>query len=118
MRGLVCWKPFEFKYCRLHGMNSDHCLHAALGAYDPHQEETLLSALDAHRVMHPDMGDWDFATSRTRSHEPDHGDIRCGAVMARESVLGRDASNPWGKDANDWCDRKSTGNEAASPNWW
>jgi hypothetical protein len=25
--------------------------------------------------MHPDMGDWDFTTSRTRSHGADHGDI-------------------------------------------
>jgi hypothetical protein len=94
MRGVWCRKSFVFKYRRLHGMNSDHCLHAALGAYDPDPDKTWLSALNAQRVMHPDMVDVDFTTSRTQSHEPDHGDIRCGAVMARESVLGMNASNP------------------------
>ena len=75
-------------------MSSDHCLHAALGAYDPDPEKTLLSALNAHRVMHPDMVDADFTTSRTRPHETDHGDIRHGAVMGRESILGRNAGHP------------------------
>ncbi len=89
-----------------------------LGAYDPDPAKTLLSALDAHRVMHPDMVGADFTTSRTRSHDADQGDIRHEAVMARESVLGRDAFNPWGEDANDWGDRKSTEDEAASPNGW
>ena len=94
MRGVWCRQSFEFKYRRLHGMSSDHCLHAALGAYDPDPEKTLLSALNAHRVMHPDMVDADFTTSRTRPHETDHGDIRHGAVMGRESILGRNAGHP------------------------
>jgi hypothetical protein len=43
-----------------------------LGAYDPQPEKTWQSALNAHRVMHPDMGDSDVTISRTRSHETDH----------------------------------------------
>jgi hypothetical protein len=78
-------------------MNSDHCLHAALGAYDPDPEETLLSALNAHRVMHPGMVDSEVTISRMRAHDADHGDIRHGAVMARESNLGADVDAYMGR---------------------
>jgi hypothetical protein len=80
-----------------------------MGAYDPDPVKTWLSALDAHRVMHPDMGDSDFTTSRTRSHEAEHGDIRHKAVMARESNLGRDADHPWGNGETGFGDGKSPG---------
>ena len=118
MRGVGCRQSFEFKYRRLHGMDSDHCLHAALGAYDPDPVKTWLSVLNAHRVMHPDMGDSDFTTLRTRSHEADHGDIRHGAVMAPEPILGSKAFNPWGGGVIDPGDGKSPGEGAPSPNGW
>jgi hypothetical protein len=89
-----------------------------MGAYDSDPAKTLLSALDAHRVMHPDMVDADFTTSRTRPHETDHGDIRHGAVMGRESILGRNAGHPWVNGANGVGDGKSQGEGAASPNGW
>ena len=89
-----------------------------MGAYDPDPAKTLLSALNAHRVMHPEMGDSDFTTSRTRPHETDHGDIRLGAVMGRESILGRNAGHPWVNVANGVGDGKSPGEGAASPNGW
>jgi hypothetical protein len=96
-------------------MNSDHCLHAALGAYDPDPAKTWLSALVAHRVMHPDMVNSDFTTSRTRSHEADRGDIRHGAVMAREIILEREEGHPWGDGAKGHGDRIFSGEGAASP---
>ncbi len=111
-------QSFEFKYRRLHGMNSDRCLHAALGAYDPDPAKTWLSALDAHRVMNPNSVDADFTTSRTRSHDADQGDIRHGAVMAREPTLDRDAEHPWGNGANGVGDGKSPEEGTASPNGW
>ena len=89
-----------------------------MGAYDPQPARTWLSALNAHRVMHPEMGDSDFTTSRTRSHEAEHGDIRHGAVMARESILERDVGHPWGNGANGLGDGKSPGEGATSPNGW
>jgi hypothetical protein len=89
-----------------------------MGAYDPDPDKTWLSALDAHRVKHPDMVDSDFTTSRTRSHEPDHRDIRHEAVMARESILDRNADHPWVNGANGVGDGKSSGEGTASPNGW
>ena len=118
MRGVGCRQSFEFKYRRLHRMNSDHCLHAALGAYDPDPVKTWLSVLNAHRVMHPGTVDSDFTTSRTRSHETDDGDIRHEAVMARESILDRNADHPWVNGANGVGDGKSSGEGTASPNGW
>jgi hypothetical protein len=90
----------------------------SMGAYDPDPAKTWLSALNAHRVMHPDMEDSDFTTSRTRSHETDHRNVRYGAVMTRESILGTDVDQPWGDHANDRDDRNSTGEGTASPNGW
>ena len=89
-----------------------------MGAYDPDPVKTWLSALDAHRVMHPDMGDSDFTTSRTRPHDADHGDIRHGAVMGSESILGRNAGHPWVNGANGVGDGKSPGEGTASLNGW
>ncbi|MBV5348005.1 MobA/MobL family protein [bacterium] len=89
-----------------------------MGAYDPDPDKTWLSALDAHRVKHPDMVDSDFTTSRTRSHETDHRDIRHEAVMARESILDRNADHPWVNGANGVGDGKSSGEGTASPNGW
>jgi hypothetical protein len=89
-----------------------------MGAYDPDPVKTWLSALDAHRVMHPDMVDADVTPSRTRPHETDHGDIRHGAVMARESNLGRDVGFPWGNGETGFGDGKLPGEGAASPNGW
>jgi len=89
-----------------------------MGAYDPDPAKTWLSVLNAHRVMHPDMGDWDFTTTCTRPHDADHGDIRHGAVMARESILERNACHPWGGGVDDTGDRKFPGEGAASPNGW
>jgi hypothetical protein len=87
-----------------------------LGAYDPDSAKTLLSALNAHRVMHPDMVNSDFTTSRTWAHETDHRDIRHGAVMARESILGSKACNPWGGGVNDRGDRNFPGAGTGPPN--
>ena len=89
-----------------------------LGAYDPDPAKTCLSALDAHRVMHPDMVDADVTISRTRSHKADQECIRHEAVMARESILDRDAVHPWGNGANDRDDRNSTGEGTAFTNGW
>jgi hypothetical protein len=89
-----------------------------MGAYDPDQVKTWLSALDAHRVMHPDMVDADFTTSRTRSHDADQGDIRHGAVMARESILDRNTDHPWVNGETGFGDGKSPGQGATSPNGW
>lgn len=89
-----------------------------MGAYDPDPAKTWLSALDAHRVMHPDMVDADFSTSRTRSHDADQGDMRHGAVMGRESILGRNAGHPWENGETGFGDGKSPGEGAASPNGW
>ncbi|MEI8158652.1 MAG: hypothetical protein WCH60_17450, partial [Burkholderiales bacterium] len=89
-----------------------------LGAYDPQPEKTWLLALNAHRVMHPDMVYADVTSSRTRSHETDHGDIRHGAVMASETNLESKACNPWGNGANDRGDGNSPGEGTASPNGW
>jgi hypothetical protein len=89
-----------------------------LGAYDPNPDKTLLSALNAHRAMHPDMVGADFTTSRTRSHDADQGDIRHEAVMARESILERNADVPWGNGANGLGDGNSPGEGIASPNGW
>ena len=118
MRGVWCRQSFEFKYRRLHGMNSDHCLHAALGAYDPDPVKTLLSVLNAHRVMHPDMVSADVLFSRTRSHETDHGDTRHGAVMARQSIMESEGGHSWGDGAKGSGDGKSLGEGTASPNGW
>jgi hypothetical protein len=90
----------------------------SMGAYDPQPEETLLSALNAHRVMHPDMVHADVTLSRTRSQETDHGDIRHEAVMARESILDRNADHPWVNGANGVGDGKLPGEGTASPNGW
>jgi hypothetical protein len=68
--------------------------------------------------MHPDMVDADFTTSRTRSHETDHGHIRHGAVMGRESILGRNACHPWVNGETGFGYGKSPGEGAASPNGW
>jgi hypothetical protein len=89
-----------------------------MGAYDPEPKKTWLSALDAHRVMHPGMVESDFTTSRTWAHDADHGDVRNGAVMARESILGRNAVHPWVNGANGVGDEKSPGEGATSPNGW
>ena len=89
-----------------------------MGAYDPQPEKTWLSALDSLRVMHPDMVESDFTTSRTWAHDADHGDVRNGAVMARESISRTDVDHPWGNGANDRDDRNSTGEGTASPNGW
>jgi hypothetical protein len=89
-----------------------------IGAYDSDPAKTWLSALDAHRAMHPDMVDADFTTSRTRSHETDHGHIRHGAVMGRESILGRNACHPWVNGETGFGYGKSPGEGAASPNGW
>jgi hypothetical protein len=89
-----------------------------LGAYDPDPDKTWLSALDAHRVMLPDMIDSDFTTSRTWSHEADHEDIRYGAVMAPESILESKTCNPWGGGVIDPGDGKSLGEGMAPPNGW
>jgi hypothetical protein len=88
-----------------------------LGAYDANPEETLLSALVAHRVMHPDTGDSDFTTSHMRSHDADHGDTRHGAVMARESILGRHACKVWEEGKKCPGDGNLPGG-GASPNGW
>ena len=89
-----------------------------IGAYDSDPAKTWLPALDAHRVMHPDMVSEDVLFARTRSHEADHGDIRHGAVMARDSLLGSKACHPWEEGVNDRGDGKSTGEGTASPNGW
>jgi hypothetical protein len=89
-----------------------------MGAYDPDPVTTWLSALDAHRVMHPDMVHSDVTSSRTRSHDADHGDFRRGAVMARESILESDAGHPWEDGAKGRGDGKSLGEGTASPNGW
>ena len=89
-----------------------------LGAYDPQPDKSWLSALNAHRVMHPDMVDADVTTSRTRSHEADHGDIRHGAVMVAEPILESKACNPWGSGVNDRGDGDSPVERMASPNEW
>jgi hypothetical protein len=89
-----------------------------LGAYDPQPENTWLSALNAHRAMHPNMVDADVTTSRTRSHEADHGDVRHGAVMASETNLESKVCNPWGCGVNDCGDGNSQGEGMASPNGW
>jgi hypothetical protein len=89
-----------------------------MGAYDPKPQKTLLSALNAHRVMHPDMVDADATTSRTRPHEADQGDIRYGAVMARESILEREGGHSWGDGANGREVLKFQGDGTGSPNGW
>jgi hypothetical protein len=89
-----------------------------MGAYDSDQDKTWISALNAHRVMHPDMGDSDFTTSRTRSHETDQEGKRYGAAMAPELIPRTDVDHPWGNGANDCGDRKSMGEGTASPNGW
>jgi hypothetical protein len=89
-----------------------------LGAYDPDPVKTWLSALDAHRMMHPDMVDAELTTSRTRSHDADHGDTRHGAVMARQSIMEREGSHTWGDSAKGRGDGKSLGEGSASPNGW
>jgi hypothetical protein len=99
-------------------MNSDHCLHAALGAYDSDPAKTWLSALADQLVMHPGTVDSDFTTLRMWSHDADHGDIRYGAVMASETILESKACNPWGNGANDHGDGNSPGEGTASPNGW
>ncbi len=82
-----------------------------MGAYDPQPEETLLSALNAQRLMHPDM-------DVTPSHDADHGDIRHGAVMARQSIMESEGGRSWGDVAKGSGDGKSLGEGAASPNGW
>jgi hypothetical protein len=89
-----------------------------LGAYDPDPVKTWLSALNAHRAMHPNTVSADFTTSLARSHVADHGDIRHGAVMARESILERDVDHPWEDGAKGRGDGKSPGEGIASPNGW
>lgn len=89
-----------------------------MGAHDPDPAKTWLSALDAHRVMYPDMVDADFTTSRTRSHDADQGDIRHGAVMGRESILGRNAGHPWENGETSFGDGKAPRDGPASPNGW
>jgi hypothetical protein len=89
-----------------------------IDSYDSDPAKTWQSALDAHRVMHPDMVHADVTTSRTLSHEADHGDIRHGAVMGRESILGRNAGHPWVNGANGVGDGKSPGEGTASLNGW
>jgi hypothetical protein len=88
-----------------------------LGAYDPAPDRTWLSALDARRVMHPDMVDADVTTWRMRSHETDHGDASGGAVMARESILGRHACKVWEEGKKCPGDGNLPGG-GASPNGW
>jgi hypothetical protein len=89
-----------------------------MGAYDPEPGKTWISALNAHRVMHPDMVESSATDSRMRSHETDHGDTRHGAVMARESILEREGGNSWGEGGNDRGGGKSLGEGSASPNGW
>ena len=89
-----------------------------MGAYDPDPDKTWLSALNARRVMHPDMVDADFTTSRTRSLGAADGDIHHGVVMARESILGSDACHPSGNGAKGRGDGNSPGEGTASPNGW
>jgi hypothetical protein len=89
-----------------------------MGAYDPNPDKTLLSALNAHRVMHPGMVDADVTASRTRSHDADQGDIRHGAVMARQSIMEREGGHSWGDGAKGSGDGKSLGAGTASPNGW
>jgi hypothetical protein len=88
-----------------------------VGAYDPQPVKTWLSALDAHRVMHPDMVESGATDSRMRSHETDHADTRHGAVMARESILGREGGHSWGDGANDCGDGKTPGEGGGVPEW-
>ena len=89
-----------------------------MGAYDPDPVKTLLSALNAHRVMHPDMVESSATSSRTQSHNADHGDACGGAVMARQSIIKREGSHPWGSGANGVGDGKSLVEGGASPNRW
>jgi hypothetical protein len=89
-----------------------------MGAYDPDPVKTWLSVLDAHRAMHPEMVDADITTSRTRSHETDHGSISHEAVMARQSIMEREWGNSWGDGATGSGDGKSLREGSASPNGW
>jgi hypothetical protein len=89
-----------------------------MGAYDPNPVKTWLSVLDAHRVMRPGMVDAEVTFSRTQSHDADHGDIRHGAVMARESIMEREGGHPWVNGENGVGDGKSLGDGGASPNGW
>jgi hypothetical protein len=87
-----------------------------MGAYDPKLDETCLSGLDAHRVMHPEMVVSKFTNSRTRSYDVDQEAIHHGAVMTRESILERVAGHPWEDGAKGRGDGKSLGEGTASPN--